>query len=322
MQELKDELNKIFNTQSFDKIKINETLDIKIDDTLNFQNFQSNNDLSKKLNKLKKFETIYCKSENKNILPKLTITIQILQDAKYAIEILNSIDKNNKKLAYYESNKNASLEDLEQIFKSKLTAIDENELISQSSIKEVEFKMIITSLKKDNPTLYHYYQLVSNLFNPNADMLEDDELDGYEILNKLENFFGIGHATQSHILKSVAIQLYELYKNDNTNFTELTNLIGEIIDIHFETDRNYQNFKNFNQQKPYLKNVVGKFIVFDINDNKNDEQQIIITDFFENILIKDMPELNNDFMKQILLSYLQNPVKFYLDMTNLKYFGF
>jgi len=181
--------------------------------------------------------------------------------------------------------------------------------------------MIITSLKKDNPTLYHYYQLVSNLFNLNVDILEDDEIEMKEYLYKISNFFGIGHATQSHILKSVTIQLYELYKNDNTNFTELTASISEIIDIYFETDRNYQNFKNFNQQKPYLKNVVGKFIVFDINDNKNDDQQTIIIDFFENILLKDMPELDNDFMKQTLLTYLQNPVKFYIDMTNLKYFG-
>lgn len=321
MQELKEELNKIFNIQSFEKIEIDDNSNTSINDTLKFQNFKSNNNLLKKLEQLKQLEAIYCKSKNQSLLPKLTITIQILQDAKNAIDTLNSIDKNNKKLAYYESNKNASLEDLEQIFKNKLTATDENELVGKSAIKEVEFKMIITSLKKDNPTLYHYYQLVSNLFNPSKDMLEDDEIEMQKFFYKISNFFGIGHATQSHILKSVAIQLHELYKNTDITFTELTNLISEIIDIHFDTEHPYQNFKNFNQQKPYLKNVVGKFIVFDINDNKNDEQKNIIIDFFENILIKDMPELDNDVMKQILVSYLKNPVIFYANMTYSKYFG-
>ncbi|MEA3553230.1 MAG: hypothetical protein U9R39_02375 [Campylobacterota bacterium] len=119
MQELKEELNKIFNIQSFEKIEIDDNSNTSINDTLKFQNFKSNNDLLTKLEQLKKLEAIYCKSENKIILPKLTIIIQILQDAKNAIDTLNSIGKNNKKLAYYESNKNASLEDLgfnEKIF--------------------------------------------------------------------------------------------------------------------------------------------------------------------------------------------------------------
>jgi len=59
LEQLKEELNKIFNIQSFEKIQIDNNFDIPISDTFNFQNFQPNNELSKKLNKLKKLEAIY-----------------------------------------------------------------------------------------------------------------------------------------------------------------------------------------------------------------------------------------------------------------------
>ena len=143
----------------------------------------------------------------------------------------------------------------------------------------------------------------------------------YQIFERLSNFFGIGHATKSQILKSVAIQLYEIYKDDFINFTELTNLIGEIIDIHFETSKPYRNFINFKKEKRFVKNVIDTFVVFDIDDKQNNSQKSTILEFYENDFIEAFPELNDESINEQVLLFLDNPVKFYITMKNLKSFG-
>lgn len=316
MEKLNEIKNQLFGTP-LERFLISDITTL----TMDFNGLDIANDVSKKLNEFVKYETYCHKIEDTFIFPKLTIALNILQTAKNAIETLKTIDKDNKKLAYYESNKNASLDDLIQKLENKLNAKDEDELITKSSIKEVNFKIALSMLKKNDSTLYNYYLLIFNLFEINKDFLDNDELQGYDTLNKLSNFFAVGHATQGQIFKSVAIQLYELYKNNTSNISELTNLIGEIIDIYFDTKQPYKNFTNFKTERRYLKNVIHDFNVFDISDDMNDKQHDIILNFFENTLVKEMPKFDNDDFKLNLSILLENPVTFYIDITNLKSFG-
>ena len=66
----------------------------------------------KYIKKFTKLETHFYYNEKSYIFPKIATLTNILLHAINAIEILESITKDNKKLAYYESNKNASLDDL------------------------------------------------------------------------------------------------------------------------------------------------------------------------------------------------------------------
>ena len=88
---------------------------------------------------------------------------------------VSSIDKNNKKLAYYESNKNASFDDLKRKLEAQLNAEDENQLICENFIKMVRFKIVLILLKQNTPILYHYFQIFFKTAPFKVEELEADE---------------------------------------------------------------------------------------------------------------------------------------------------
>ena len=277
-----------------------------------------NTDIEKKhIKKFTKLETHFYYNNQCYIFPEIATLSNILLHAINAIEILESITKENKKLAYYESNKNASLDDLIEHYENKLNEKGENELITESSKKEVNLKKLLTELKIDNATIYNYYLVYLNIFGEQLEL--NEELKDLEILYLLSNFFGIGHSTKSQIIKSVALQIYELYKDDSSNLTTLTKDIGELIDSYFETNTPYTNFKNFNKKKPYIKNVVGDFVVFDINDKKNEEQELLIKTFFENNSLDEIKMIDKNELNDYLNLNLPNPIKWYLETYTLKF---
>ena len=302
-----------YNNHSFKIFKMDTARKDLLSNNLNSINI----DMDKKhIKKFTKLETHFYYNEKHYIFPKIATLTNILLQSNNAIEILNLITKDNKKLAYYESNKNASLDDLIEHYKKKLNEKGENELITNSSKKEVTLKKLITELKIDNATIYNYYLVYLNLFGEQLEL--NNELKDFEIMYLLSNFFGIGHATKPQIIKSVALQIYELYKDDSSNLTTLTNDIGELIDACFETNTPYTNFTNFNKKKPYIKNIVDGFIVFDINDKKNEEQELLIKTFFENYSLNDIKEIDKNELDDYLNLNLKNPIKWYLELYSQK----
>jgi len=92
-----------------------------------------------------RFDTIAIFDKNKQNpqYKNLKFVFHILDLAKEAITHLDEVTKDNKKLAYYESSKNASLNSLIEHFTKKLTAKNENKISTKQAKKEVKIKRFI-----------------------------------------------------------------------------------------------------------------------------------------------------------------------------------
>ena len=73
------------------------------------------------------------------------------------------------------------------------------------------------------------------------------------------DFYRVGHATDDQIYKSVAIQIYNIYKNEFTEKELQEDIISPIITSCFDLDKNYSNFNNIYIQEAYIKNLVYNF---------------------------------------------------------------
>ncbi len=312
--------------QKYRSHNINENIDFH--ETLDFRSFNPNifeysDRLIEDIEKLVKSERLYFqkKDDNKKILPKLALSLQIINDAKDAIQKLEQINSSNKKIAYYESSKNANLDDLVQHFSKKLDLKDEDEVHLPLSRKEIKIKRFIVRLKKRHSLAINYYLAFIKIYDIESVKVSDKEKKLLKGIKSILEFFTLGHATSTQIHKSVALQLYSIYKNDFTH-TQLINIIGNIIDIVFETDRNYQNFSGFNQKKAYIKNTIDNFILFDLNDDLNVIQKNKINKLFEDVFVKDTVFFIRPFMRKLIHNIVSYPLEYLLYMEQVKSFGF
>ena len=197
------------------------------------------------LSYFQKFDTIAIFDENKQNpqYKNLKFVFHILDLAKEAITHLDKVTKDNKKLAYYESSKNASLNNLIEHFTKKLTAKNENKISTKQAKMEVRIKRYIAKLKKHDSLFINFYLMLYTIYPISKLDLKKEDEEYIELFQDIFEFYRIGHATQNQIYKSVAIQLYKLYepyisniKKDNTTTeTELQENISFLINYTFNT---------------------------------------------------------------------------------------
>lgn len=312
--------------QNYKSHNMNEIINFR--ETLDFRSFNPNifeysDKLIDEIEKLVKIERSYFqkKDDDKKILPKLALAFQIINDAKDAIQKLEQINSSNKKIAYYESSKNANLDDLVRHFSKKLDLKNEEELHLPFSRKEIKLKRFIARLKKHHTLTINYYFAFIKIYDIEFLKVHKDEKKFLKGIKGIMEFFTLGHATHAQIHKSIALQLYSIYKNDFTH-TQLTNIIGNIIDIVFETDRNYQNFNGFNQKRVYIKNRVDNFILFDLDDDMNTIQKEKINKIFEDFIIKETIFFLRPFKRKLIHNIVSYPLEYLLSMEQVKSFGF
>ena len=285
--------------------------------------FENQHTLLENLLDLANVEKFYIKNKNtsKKILPEFSLVLQILLDAKNAIEKLENIHKSDKKIAYYESSKNANLDDLITHFTKRLHLKGEDEMSFEFTKQEVKIKRFVTRLKKRHTLFLNYYLSILKMFDLNKIKVSKDDSSFLKGIVKMIEFFTLGHAQEKQIHKSVAIQIYFIYKN-KLSHTELIEIIGNIIDIVFETETPYKNFQSFNQEQVYIKNRVDNFILFEIDDTLNKAQTEKMNDFFEKNILKQSIFFKLKFIKNIIHLMVHNPLFFMLYMEQMKSFGF
>ena len=150
--------------------------------------------------------------------------------------------------------------------------------------------------------------------------ISKEDMDIFEFMINVFNFYSIGHATPNQIYKSVAIQIYKYYQNDFTK-DELEKMIGELIDLCFQTDSPYTNFNNIDQE-PYIKNLVASFPLFECNNDLSLKQYTKVKRFFlaKNLLI---PRWVPKFLQRFIINrYIQKPLQYYQRHAFLTFFGF
>ena len=187
--------------------------------------------------------------------------------------------------------------------------------------REIKFKRILVKMKKNHDLFFNFYLTVLTLNAFNNLRIKEDEKDAFNLLNKLFEFYRVGHATPNQIYKSVAIQIYNLYKNDFED-NELKKVIAKLITSTFNLNIDYRNFNNIEEQKPYIKNLIYEFPLFECNTKQSNKQFKEINRFFlssNTIIPKHIPKF---FIKKIINKYLQNLLNYYQNVDSQNFFGF
>lgn len=277
-----------------------------------------------------KFDTdiIYNSKKSNPVYRNVYLSLHTIFLAKEAIEHLNKITKDDKRVAYYESNKKASLDDLVTLYDNKLKANNEDKISTKSAKKELRIRKFIVKLKKYD-TLFINFFLLFYVLNPISSFkLKKEEIEYIELLEDLFDFFRTGHATKKQIHKSVAIQLYNRYKSkiseikldSKTTDEKLKEYIGKLIDLTLQTDKPYTNFNKIDEEA-YVKNIVYNFPVFEC-DNKLSEKQIRRFKFYFTRKSNLVPRYIPQFLRRwVLDKFLKTPLSFYATQASLNIFG-
>lgn len=252
------------------------------------------------------------------VFAKTYLTALILSQARDAIDLLNEVNVKNKKISYYENKKNASLDDFIELCLKKLSAENEHKISLPIARREVEIKLLIAWLKKKHPEYIHFYVLLfSDVMHGSIATWYDDETIK-DVMEDFLQFFGIGHATPDMIYKSTALQIFGLFK-DTIEIKELKEIINKLIYYTFKKD--YKNFSGFGDKSIFLKNVVEKFPIYDINDDKKVKKQRRIRRLFVRDFQNLCPEMRHPKMIPTFDIMVNHPLDYRLLDMHLKYFG-
>lgn len=292
--------------------------------------FEDRNDYIKLLNYFSKFDTLIVLDSRKQLLgyPSILYIYHLLTLAKQSLQKQREIDKENKKIAYYEAGKKASLDNLINHYNQKLEAKGEDKISTLPAKREIQLKRYLAKLKKYDSLFLNFYLMLYSIYPLEKSSLKKDELKYWELFLDLKNFYMVGHATTSQVHKSIAIQIFNLYKKHinekklpNTTTVEiLKSNIGHLIDLTFQTDKPYKNFNNF-EQVAYVKNVVHQFPIFECNQTLS-EKQIRRFKFYmigKNALVPRY--IPRNIRKYFLDKYLTTPLTCYQQAVRIKLFG-
>ena len=254
----------------------------------------------------------------------------IISLAKEAIQHLEEVTAEEKKIAYYEENKKCSLDDLIELYIQKLNAKNEHKLSTSASKNEFRLKKYLVKLKKHDSLFMNFYLMLYTIFSMEDIMTKEKDKDkeDLELFKDLFQFFRIGHATKNQIYKSVAIQLYNLYKGNiskidlssSTTDTKLKEEIGKLINFVFHTDKVFTNFNNI-EQEAYVKNIIYNFPLFECDDKLTKKQVRRFKFYFigrNSLVSKYIPKFIRKFF---LNKMLKTPLSYYQTMVSLTLFG-
>lgn len=284
-------------------------------------NFYPLNEIEALLKRLSSYEDSYRLMENKLRVYLLTfLATVILSQGRKALDLLSEVNVKNKKIAYYESKKNASLDDLIDLWERKLTGENEHSVSHPLARHEFKLKRMLAVMKKKHPEHINFF-LLHFIEQRNDEYFQKELYQGQikEVVEDILDFFEVGHATPDMIYKSIAMQIFELFK-DLVQLSELKEIINRLIYYSFAKD--YKNFTDFGKKGNYLKNMVGEFAIFDFGDDKELRRKHRVGKIF----VKDLKKANQivtvPFFAPFIDLIATNPLYYRLSRLRTKYFGF
>lgn len=253
---------------------------------------------------------------------RIRYIFHIIELAHDAIIALANVTKENKKVCYYENRRYSSIEELIEELQAKLDNQGHDRIYTKQARREIQLKRLLAKMKKHKRLFFNFYLTIFTLFPPEnmQSKISEKDMDIFNLMIALFDFYSVGHATQNQIYKSVTIQLYKYYQDDFTQ-EELEKMIGELIELCFYLDKEYTNFNQIDQE-PYIKNVVAKFPLFECNNDLAKEQFIKVKRYFfaKNLIL---PEFFPAFMRHwIVTKYIQKPLQYYQKYAFMTFFGF
>ncbi len=276
------------------------------------------------INKLSKYENYYSyiNKDQHFCYSNIRYVFNIIELAKDAIKALENVDKDNKSIAYYENSKSSSIDNLINEYTKELNSNNYKKRYLKQSINEIKLKRILTRMKNKNHRLFfNFYLTIFSIYPIKYLKMPKEDQDIFNLIKDFIDFLSLGYATKKQIHKSVAIQIYYLYKNKFNNEKDLFDLIGNLIDLCFQTDKPYKNFNHIDKE-PYIKNLVLKFPVFECNSFYTLKQQEKVRKIFMHKTIFALPKFFPHFLKQYFVNkFIQKPIKFYQDNTFITFFG-
>lgn len=277
----------------------------------------------KAINKLSKLETSYSYIVKDNQYCYFTIRyiLHIIELAKDGITSLENTNKEDS-ISYYEEGKNSTLTKLLAEFEKELNEKSKKKKkYLKTSINETKLKRLLTRMKKPNSRLFfNFYLTIFSLYQLEDLKVKNKDEDAFELAKSMLEFLSLGYATPGQIHKSVAIQIYYLYKEKDIETSELQDIIGDLISMSFQTKTPYENFNNIDQE-PYIKNLVDKFPVFSCNNDKSFKQHNKVKKIF---IYKSpyLPPIFPIFLKKIIVNkIITKPIDYYRKNALLVFFG-
>ncbi len=246
----------------------------------------------------------------------------IISSAKVAISELKKVSKDERRIAYYENNKNSTLDNLVNEYTQMLKEQGYKKLYNLASKREIKFKRLLAKMKRYKSSFFNFYLLIFSLNDIDKLTKKEEDKNLIELLLNLFEFYRVGHATEPQIYKSIAIQIFSIYENEFTEKELQEDIISPIITSCFDLDKNYSNFNNIGIQEVYIKNLVYNFPLFECNTKVANEQKKEIFRFF-NSTKNLFPRIFPKFLRRKFVNYyLQDLLDFYYIMDSLNFFGF
>ena len=278
----------------------------------------------KAIDKLSKLEPSYSYiiKDKQYCYQGIRYILHIIELAKNGIIALENTNKEDS-ISYYEEGKNSTIDKLLEEFTKKLEIKSKkNKQYIKASINETKLKRLLIRMKRPNTKLFFNFYLTIFTIYPLEDLkIKKKDEDAFELAESMLEFLSLGHATPGQIYKSVAIQIYYLYKNSDINRVDLLDTISDLISLSFQTEERYNNFNNIDQE-PYIKNLVNKFPIFECNNDKSLKQHNKIRRIF---IYKSpyLPSFFPIFIKKILVNkIIKKPFPYYHNNALLTFFGF
>ncbi len=276
------------------------------------------------LNKLIEKEDFYIEniqSKELNYL-KISYIFNIINSAKVAISELNKVSKDERRIAYYERGKNSTLDNLVSEYTQMLKEQGYKKLSLLASKKEIKFKRLLAKMKRDKSLFFNFYLLIFSLNDINKLIEKEEDKNLIELLLNLFEFYRVGHATEQQIYKSIAIQIFDIYKNEFEEKALQEDIISSIITSCFNLDKNYSNFNNIGIQEVYIKNIIYNFPLFECDSKLANKQKKEIFRFF-NSTKNLFPRIFPKFLRKKIANHnFQNLLEYYYKMDSLNFFGF
>lgn len=276
------------------------------------------------LNKLIEKEDVYIEniqSKELNYL-KISYVFNIFNSAKVAISELKKVSKNERRIAYYENNKNSTLDNLVNEYTQMLKEQGYKKLYNLASKREIKFKRLLAKMKKNKSSFFNFYLLIFSLNDIDKLTKKEEDKNLIELLLNLFEFYRVGHATEPQIYKSIAIQIFSIYENEFEKKELQENIISPIITSCFNLDKNYSNFNNIGVQEVYIKNLIYNFPLFECDSKLQKKQKKEIFRFF-NSTKNLFPKIFPRFLRRKFANYyFRNLLEYYYKMDALNFFGF
>lgn len=273
------------------------------------------------LKKLSSFENEYRLMENKTrVFEKTFLSALILSQGRNALDLVSDVNGKDKRISYYESKKNGTLDDLIFLWTKRLEGENENKVSHPQARREIEVRKLLAMMKKNHPQHINFYLLhFAEVRNDEYFKTELEKENAYDVVSDILDFFEVGHATPDMIYKSIALQIFELFKND-IPIGELKEIIGHLL--YYSFAKEYKNFTDFNRKGTYIKNVVGEFAIFDFDDDKTIKQKSRIGKLFIKDIKGSLPFANHPMYVPYFDLIISDPLKYRISRLQSKYFGF